>query len=258
LQFLLKPFSQSTNFGLVMHNTYAIVPAAGRGLRMGGNEPKQFLMLMGKPVLARTIERLSEAPFISGIILVVPSDFLTRAEEMIQNYCRHLGSMVRVIAGGKERQDSVFNALRVLPTECGWVLIHDGVRPFVSTELLQETWKAAQQSGAAIAAMAATDTIKLVRNERVVETIPREQIKLVQTPQVFRKDLILGAYLEAQKRGWSATDDASLVEQINIDVYVVEGEYSNIKVTTPADLEWAAWFLSRGQNKQIRENATPE
>lgn len=241
-----------------MHNTYAIVPAAGRGLRMGGNEPKQFLMLAGKPVLARTIERLFEAPFVTGVILVVPSDFLTRAEEMLQSYCCHLGTMVRAIAGGKERQDSVFNALQVLPTECEWVLIHDGVRPFVSTELLQETWKAAQQSGAAIAAMSATDTIKLVRNERVIETIPREQIKLVQTPQVFRKDLILSAYLEAQKRGWSATDDASLVEQINVDVRVVEGEYSNIKVTTPADLEWATWFLNRGQNQQIRENATSE
>jgi len=241
-----------------MRKTFAIVPAAGRGLRMGKNEPKQFLMLTGKPVLARTIERLSEAPFISGIIIVAPSDFLLHSEEMLQNYCRHLRSTTRVIAGGKERQDSVFNALRVLPAECEWVLIHDGVRPFVSVGLLEETWKAAQRSGAAIAARSATDTVKLVRNERVIETIAREEIKLVQTPQVFRKDLILSAYLEAQQRGWSGTDDASLVERINIDVRVVEGEYSNIKVTTPADLDWAAWFLSRGQNRQLRENGDSE
>ena len=240
-----------------MRKTVAVVPAAGRGLRMGKADPKQFLMLTGKPVLARTIERVAEAAFISEIILVVPSDFLTRAEELVQSYCGRIGSMIRVIAGGKERQDSVFNALQVLPDESAWVLIHDGVRPFVSTGLLEETWKAAQQTGAAIAAMSATDTVKLVRHERVIETIPREQIKLVQTPQVFRKDLILAAYLEAQKRGWSVTDDAALVERMNVEVHVVEGEYSNIKVTTPADLEWAAWFLSRGQ-KQNREKGTSE
>jgi len=231
-----------------MHQTFAVVPAAGRGVRMGGNRPKQFLMLNGKPILAHTIERLSQAPFIAGMSLVVPPDLLTQTEEMIRRYCSNCDLAIEVIAGGKERQDSVFNALQRLPAECGWVLIHDGVRPFASVRLLEETWEAARQNGAAIAAVTATDTIKRVQNGRVLETLERGQIILVQTPQVFRRDLILDAYREAQKQGWVGTDDASFVERLNLRVDVVEGEYSNIKVTRPSDLVWAEWFLASLQD----------
>jgi len=241
-----------------MPEMFAVVPAAGRGLRMGRSQPKQYLTLAGKPVLVRTIERLSEAPFIGGIILVVPEDFIPHSEEMLQNYSPHVGATIKLIAGGRERQDSVFNALRVLPDGCDWVLIHDGVRPFVSVGLLEKTWKAAQRSGAAIAAVSVTDTVKLVRNERVIETIPREETKLVQTPQVFRKDLILSAYANAQRQGWIGTDDASLVERINIEIQVVEGEPTNIKVTTPADLDWAAWFLAREECRTDKKDASRE
>ena len=253
-----------------MHQTFAVVPAAGRALRMGADKPKQFLMLKGKPVLAHTIDKLIDASFIAGIVLVVPQEFIAAAKGMLQDYCS--GSLeqdngrrsdsgailsgrrtvagggdksftIQVIAGGKERQDSVFNALCALPAQCEWVLIHDGVRPLVSTALLQETWKAAQASGAAIAAIPATDTVKRVADKRVVETLPRDQIILVQTPQVFRKELILSAYTEAQRQGWMGTDDASLVERLNISIQVIAGEYTNLKVTTPADVDWATWYL---------------
>jgi 2-C-methyl-D-erythritol 4-phosphate cytidylyltransferase len=253
-----------------MHQTFAVVPAAGRGLRMGARQPKQFLMLKGKPVLAHTIEKLIEAPFISGIVLVVPREFVMAAQRILLDYCScsleraecsHSDSggrltgrrttaggaeksvTIDVIAGGKERQDSVFNALCILPGQCEWVLIHDGVRPFVSAALLQQTWEAAQASGAAIAALPATDTVKRVADRRVVETLPREQIILVQTPQVFRKELILRAYMQAQNQGWMGTDDASFVERLKIGIHVVGGEYANIKVTTPADVDWATWYL---------------
>lgn len=255
-----------------MRKTFAIVPAAGRGLRMARQEPKQFLTLAGKPILVHTIEKLASTSFIAHIVLVVPADFLTYAEQMLEEfYTKQIGhnpcpknfetvskradlpdgtsptdgcSSITVVAGGKERQDSVLNALRTLPDDCAWVLIHDGVRPFVSAKLLEDTWRAAHLTGAAIAASSVTDTVKRVHGQHVLETLPREEIKLVQTPQVFRKDLILAAYAKAQEFGWTGTDDASFVERLNYKVQVVEGEPTNIKVTTPADLEWAAWFFS--------------
>jgi len=134
------------------------------------------------------------------------------------------------------------NALGALPTEVEWVLIHDGVRPFVSLRLLEETWRTAQRSGAAITAVPSTDTVKRVQQGQVMETLAREEIWLVQTPQVFRRDLLLEAYQAARRNGWIATDDAALIERLGRTVAVVEGERTNIKVTTPADMEWAAWY----------------
>jgi 2-C-methyl-D-erythritol 4-phosphate cytidylyltransferase len=150
---------------------------------------------------------------------------------------------IALIAGGAERQDSVDNGLRELPSDCEWVLIHDGVRPFVSLELLENTWRTAQQTGAAIAALPATDTIKRVRKEVVMETLQRDEVWLAQTPQVFRRDIIVSAYREARKQNRVATDDAFLVECLGLSVSVVRGERSNIKITTPEDLSWGNRFL---------------
>ena len=228
-----------------MSKTFAIVPAAGRGLRMGYDRPKQFLELSGKSILAHTLELLSEARFLDGAFLVVPEDFISEAEELAQRCGSPERFPIAVVAGGAERQDSVCNGLRNLPAECEWVFVHDGVRPFASRKLLEETWHGARETGACIAAVPATDTIKRVGAGRVLLTLPREEIWLVQTPQVFRKDLLLEAYREAQRQGWNGTDDASFVERLGVPVSVVRGERSNIKVTTPEDLDWAAWFMSR-------------
>ena len=224
--------------------TYAIIPAAGRGVRLGMDRPKQFLDLQEKPLLLHTLETIARASFLTGIILAVPEDFLSQAQDMVT---RHLDNAltVCVVAGGKERQDSVWNALQVIPDECSLVLIHDGVRPLVSVDLLNTTWHAAQRTGAAIAAIPATDTVKRVRHETVSETLPREEIWLVQTPQVFRLELLREAYRQARRFRWSVTDDASLVERMGFAVSVVPGERTNIKVTTPEDLAWLRWFLSR-------------
>lgn len=234
-----------------MPTTCAIVPAAGRGLRMGKDKPKQFLEISGRPIFLHTLDILAGAAFLSEVFLVVPQDFVNPTEALLEGHER-----VTVVAGGAERQDSVFNGLRRLPPECGWVLIHDGVRPFVSPALVEDTWKAARETGASIAALPATDTVKRARSARVVETLPREEIWLVQTPQVFRRDIILAAYEEAFRRGWSGTDDASFVEWLDVPVSVVCGERSNIKVTTPEDLEWAEWFLSRARSAGA-EGANP-
>jgi 2-C-methyl-D-erythritol 4-phosphate cytidylyltransferase len=222
---------------------YAIIPAAGQGVRMGKDKPKQFLDILGKPILMHTAEEISRAEFLDGMVLVVPAAFLTEARQLAAKHL-HSPPCISVVAGGKERQDSVWNALRCIPDDCQWVLIHDGARPLVSTALLHATWKAAQITGAAIAAVPATDTVKRVRARRVEETLPREEIWLVQTPQVFRVDLLRRAYEQLQQQGWRVTDDASLVERLNIPVTVVPGERFNIKVTTPEDLAWMEWVMT--------------
>ncbi len=217
---------------------------------MGGGRPKQFLELFGKPILAHTLEALSRVPSLSAIFLIVPEDFIESARSIVSDLPP--GQPITIVGGGAERQDSVYNGLLLLPSECGWVMIHDGVRPFASTELIRATHEGAQKTGASIAAIRASDTVKRARDGVVCETLPRDEIWLVQTPQVFRKDVILAAYEEATRSGWSGTDDASFVERIGIPVSVVPGEKTNIKVTTPDDLEWAKWFLSGGAGEGAR------
>ena len=275
-----------------MPKTCAIVPAAGRGRRMGTAKPKQFLELSGKPILFYTLETLARASFLAEILLVVPNDSAPDVASLLSDHGFHgettrgplprasldgrsrpggegtvgvraLTCSVRegrqgricVVAGGAERQDSVFNGLQALPPDCDWVLIHDGVRPFASSELLKRTWDAALTNGAAIAALPASDTIKRVRAGQVVETVPREELWLVQTPQVFRREILFEAYREADRQGWVGTDDAFLVERLGLPVAVVTGERSNIKVTTPEDLVWGSWFLA--QTRPRRDPSPP-
>lgn len=277
-----------------MPKTCAIIPAAGRGVRMGVAKPKQFLEIAGKPILLHTLETLSKARFLSDVLVVVPEDFSQPANVLLREYClTHSESFfytpqgqfqdapgafsgreflfhdpkeqatgsgckkIRLVIGGAERQDSVFNGLEALPSACEWVLIHDGVRPFVSLELIEGTWKAAQETGAAIAALAATDTVKRLCRGKFLETLPREEIRLAQTPQVFRRDIILEAYLEARKHNISGTDDAFFVERLGRPVSVVPGERSNIKITTPEDLTWGTCFLERSHKLETRDALTP-
>jgi 2-C-methyl-D-erythritol 4-phosphate cytidylyltransferase len=221
----------------------AIIPAAGQGVRMGKAKPKQFLDIFGKPILIHTAEAVSRAGFLDGMVLVVPAPYLAEARQLAAKHLRPPPS-ISVVAGGKERQNSVWNALRCVPADCEWVLIHDGARPLVSSALLHSTWKAAQITGAAIAAVPATDTVKRVHNGRVQETLAREAIWLVQTPQVFRVELLRRAYEQLQQQDWLVTDDASLVERLNVPVAVVPGERFNIKITTPEDLVWMEWFMT--------------
>ena len=237
-----------------MVKTCAVVPAAGRGLRMGGKKPKQFLDLCGRPILWHTLRALGKASFLSGIWLAAPRDCFGEAREVIESLGEEpsvagestgFPCPVTLVAGGAERRDSVYNALKHLPDDCEWVLIHDGVRPLVSARLLEETWKTARESGAAIAALPATDTVKRVREQQVAETLVRDEIWLVQTPQVFRRDLVLEAYERAAREDWPGTDAASFVERLGATVSVVPGDRFNVKVTTAEDLDWTESFLNR-------------
>ena len=232
----------------------AIIPAAGVGRRMGGVVEKQFLQLRGIPILAHTLKVFDQSPEVDGIVLVVaPQQRQVLDTEVINPHpCEKL---LGIIDGGPERQDSVANGLRAIPPESDLVVIHDGVRPLVSVDLVALVLDAARRHGAAIAAIPAGDTVKQVEDQRVVTTLQRETIWLAQTPQAFRVDLLRRAYQKAASDRIVLTDDAALVERIGVAVHLVRGSSENIKVTTPSDLVVAEAILaqrelSREMNKR--------
>jgi 2-C-methyl-D-erythritol 4-phosphate cytidylyltransferase len=213
---------------------------------MRSAKPKQFLDLGGRPILAHTLSALSSPGLISVIFLVVAEEQITAARQIVAEWAGGRGSAapeISIVPGGPERRDSVYNGLMSLPPDCGWVMVHDGVRPFASPALIRAVWEGAGLSGACIPAIPSTDTVKRASGGVVRQTLSRDEILLVQTPQVFRKQIIVAAYEKAVEAGWDGTDDASFVERTGGVVHVVRGERSNIKVTTPEDLEWAMWFM---------------
>ena len=214
----------------------ALVPAAGRGLRMGGFVPKQFLSLSGEPLIIYSLRTLQAAPMIDQIILAVPPADLEYCEREIVS--RHRFTKVtKVVAGGAERQDSVRHALAHVPLDTEVVLIHDAVRPFVTPRMITEVVAVARKEGAAIVALPMRDTVKQVRTDGTIErTVDRNPLWLAQTPQAFRRDWIEAAHKKAHAEGVRATDDAFLVEWLGHPVSVVEGSGENIKVTSPEDL----------------------
>jgi 2-C-methyl-D-erythritol 4-phosphate cytidylyltransferase len=226
--------------------TAAIITAAGAGLRMGGDRAKQFMDLDGRPLLAVTLERFERSPDIEGIVLVVPpgkvDDCLDR---IVKEY--GLAKVVKVLAGGKRRQDSVRLGLEATEGRYPLVLIHDGVRPLVPPDLISRIVRAMKQDRAVIPALTARETIKEAdRAGLVVKTHDRGALWLVQTPQAFRYDDILGAHRRALDENWGEmTDDALLVERAGIPVRIIEGSEENIKITTPRDLELARFLIGK-------------
>ncbi|GMV49518.1 MAG: 2-C-methyl-D-erythritol 4-phosphate cytidylyltransferase [Nitrospirae bacterium] len=214
----------------------ALVPAAGRGLRMGGRIPKQFLQLGGVPILVHSLRVLQASPTIHEIILAVP-----QAE---RQYCLdhvlaggEFGKVTKVVAGGAQRQDSVRHALSEVGSDCEIVLVHDAVRPFLTEDMVRGVVAAAVEHGAAIIALPMRDTVKSVGSNGVIErTVDRGPLWLAQTPQAFRREWLAEAHRKGHLSGSQATDDAHLVELIGKPVVVVEGSGENIKVTRPEDL----------------------
>jgi len=227
-------------------NTVAIIPAAGAGLRMKGDRAKQFLDLHGKPLLGVTLERFQECRAVDSIILVVPSQEEEYCQkEIIDRY--NLTKVEKVVAGGERRQDSVRLGIEASGGDYGLVLIHDGVRPFVDSSLIERVVTIARKNRAVITALPAKETVKKVDGDgMVIKTFDRQQIWLVQTPQVFRYEDIMVAHQRALSEGWEdVTDDALLMEKMGIPVKVVQGLEHNIKVTTPHDLELARFLLKK-------------
>jgi 2-C-methyl-D-erythritol 4-phosphate cytidylyltransferase len=220
--------------------TVAVIPAAGAGVRMGGGRAKQFLDFGGRPLLAATLQVFQDCPCIDGIILVVPSgDVEDCRKSIVENY--GLTRVKQVVAGGRRRQDSVRLGIEAAGPDYEMVLIHDGVRPLIGPDLVEQIVAEAWTERAVITALPAKDTVKEVTEGGWVErTYERGRVWLVQTPQVFRYADILAAHRRAESEAWDeATDDALLVERMGIPVKVIRGSEDNIKVTTPHDLEMA-------------------
>ncbi len=210
-----------------------IIAAAGSGTRMGGGIPKQFLEIEGKPVLVKTALAFSQNQYIDGFFVVTGEEYIEKSKKLLEGIDKFMG----VVAGGAQRQDSVYNGLKVLQTDMDYVLVHDAARPFVAQDIINRVVEKAVEKGTAVAAVAVKDTIKTIEDEEQFKsTLPRNQLRSVQTPQGFRKNIIVKAYEKACAEEFYGTDDAALVERMGVPVYVVEGGYDNIKITTKEDM----------------------
>ncbi len=218
--------------------TAAIIVAAGQGSRVGGDLPKQFQPVSGKPVLSYTLQKFEDCSRIQDVVLVTSSEWVTYvAQEIVDQF--DFNKVRKIVEGGKQRQDSVFAGLNALEGPPAFVAIHDAVRPFVSVEKIEAVIDACKEHGAAILAFPPKDTIKTEKSGFVDKTPDRSLLWSVQTPQVFKYDLIMKAYEKAFKDGVYQTDDSALVERIDGKVRIVEGDHDNIKITVPMDLKWA-------------------
>lgn len=219
-----------------------IIPSAGYGERMGGVK-KPYILLDGKPILSHTLKVFQKCPLINDISIVVAAGDEQKCLDEVLSYGNEKVS--QVIAGGSTRQESVFNGLTSLSPDTDLVIIHDCVRPFITNEIISASLDSAVRWGAAIVAVPVKDTIKESDDNLFVSnTLNRQRLWSIQTPQVFKYEIIFHAHLLARERNIQATDDASLVEMLgNCKVRLVMGNYENIKITTPFDLIVASAIL---------------
>ncbi len=230
---------------------FVIIPAAGLGTRMAppgavGHAPKQFLELGGQPILVRALSAFLHVPSIQHIYVAVRQSEIERVEAQLREH--DVLTRVTVVEGGDTRQESVRNALKILPAaDDDIVLVHDAVRPMIDPATIERTIEAVVRHQAAIVAVPAVDTIKQVERTAdgaiITSTIPRERVVLAQTPQGFRCHILRRAVEEADADGFIGTDEASLAERIGIDVAVVPGSARNFKITKPGDLALAEFYL---------------
>jgi 2-C-methyl-D-erythritol 4-phosphate cytidylyltransferase len=215
----------------------AVVASAGRGRRFNKKLAKPLVVLNGKPILIHTLKNLAKSSLIQEIIVVANKNNLNTLKKKIKQF--GLSKVKDVVAGGSSRSRSVSNGLKAVSKDCDIVLIHDAARPFIKGNYISQLIKAARKFGAAILAVPVKATIKRIepRNLKVVATLNRDFLWEVQTPQVFKKDLILKAYNKL--KSFNFTDDAALLERLGQRIKVVRGSYSNIKITTPEDLAFA-------------------
>lgn len=220
-----------------------LIPAAGSGVRMGGDIAKPFLQLGGREILARTLDVFEHCAVISEVWVIVAAENVSACQQgIIERY--GFRKVRDVVAGGASRQESVWRGLQRVEAAVDLVVVHDGVRPFVTDAVLRETLGCAATHGAAVTAVPLRDTLKRISDGGVVETtVPRDNLWRAQTPQAFQRHLLMSAYRQAWERGVQATDDASLIESMGHPVKVVSGSEHNIKITTPEDLNFSEGLL---------------
>jgi len=226
-------------------NVVALIPAAGSGSRMGTTQRKPYLTLGGKPILVHTLTVFEQCSLIKEVLLIVSSSDLEYSRtSIVETY--KLTKVNKIVVGGAKRQDSVWEGLKALEGQYGLVMVHDGVRPFVSQGIVENAIHETAHYGATVAAVPVKDTIKIVSKEaEVVETIDRSRVWAVQTPQTFKYDILKMAYEKAYEDGFYGTDDASLVERLGMKVKIIPGSYDNIKITTPSDLVMGEAILKK-------------
>jgi len=230
-----------------------ILPAAGLGTRMGreksGTSRKQFMLLEGAPVLIHTIRKFLRCPSVHEIVVALRAEDMDWARGLI--HAEHPVKPVHVVEGGESRQESVQNALASLDPATELVAVHDAVRPFIGTDLVEQVIQEAAHHGAAIVGIVPVDTVKQVHKNRIRSTLMREHLVLAQTPQVFRFELIQRAFAKAREDGFTGTDESSLVERLEEgEVHVVQGSDRNIKITKPSDIELAQLYLAQESAEQ--------
>jgi 2-C-methyl-D-erythritol 4-phosphate cytidylyltransferase len=238
-----------------MRTITAIIPAAGMGTRMGAETPKQFLELDGAPIAILSLRRIASCEQVTDIIVATRADNVAQLEARIAQ--ERLKQRVRVVRGGDSRQESVAKALEMVPDDTEIVIVHDAVRPFVTREQIARVIEEARKTRAAILGIPAMDTVKEVKRASLPEdvalitaTIPRERIVLAQTPHAFSTKLLKEAFARAQADGVTASDEAGLVERLGHEVHVVLGSERNIKITKPADMELARFYLESERHKK--------
>lgn len=225
----------------------AIIPAAGQGVRMGSDVPKQFLALNGKAILGHTLDVFRRCDAVDEIVLVLPQDEIEAARRQLLS---DAPKVTQVVAGGRQRQDSVRNGFQALSADTDIVVVHDGVRPFVTPEMIGASVTAARECGAVITAVPLSDTIKKVNKEDFVErTVDRDGLWRVQTPQTFQYAVLKDAFARAAADNYYGTDEGSLIEHLGRPLKVITGSELNIKITRTGDLalgEKIAALLERG------------
>ncbi|WP_420154945.1 2-C-methyl-D-erythritol 4-phosphate cytidylyltransferase [Siphonobacter sp.] len=222
---------------------YAILVAGGSGSRMGVALPKQFLSVADKPILVHTLERFLAYSADLQIILCLPADQLAYWQELKQAYPLAFTHPIIETPGGASRFQSVRNGLQCIQESEGLVAVHDGVRPFVPVEVIAESFRTAAQQGTAVVSVPAKDSIRLVHSETENQALDRSRLRLVQTPQTFQVAVLKKAFEQSESPLF--TDDASVAEAAGFPIFLVEGSYENIKITTPEDLWMAEAILQR-------------
>ena len=220
----------------------AIIPAAGRGKRIGASVPKQFLEIQGRPLLHHTLMVFASCKLIDYVVLVMPR---ADVDEMGEDWLNKYEIVRKVVVGGEQRQDSVYNGFNSLEEGTDIVVVHDGVRPFTTPQMITATVEAAQQHGAAITAIPVSDTVKQAADGFVKQTVSRDGLWRVQTPQAFQCGLLQQAFKKAKKDSYYGTDEGSLVEYLGERVKIVPGSELNIKITRKEDLVLGESLLSR-------------
>lgn len=219
----------------------AIIVAAGSGTRFGAKTPKQFLKILGKPLIIYTLERFENCPAIDEIILVLSGEEIVNFKNTVEKY--NLKKLAKIVSGGKTRAASVLNGLnRIDSQKCEIVAVHDGARPLVSIEEITKTVEKAGETGAACLVATVTDTIKEVADGKIVRTVDRAKLRRALTPQCFRYEILRRAFAE-NEIGETVTDECFLVEKLGCEIATVEGNAQNIKITRPEDFIFAEKLL---------------